>query len=252
MSNQWLIQARARKVWSPEEASDHVGVAEKTYRTWEAGTRIPQMRQLKLLCRAFNDTVENLGYIIDENGHIRLKPPEEDFTSIDGAAKLTDDLAQAHEGLLESVRRSLKRFSGTVSSSKKASALDRLMRTVLFVLAPLLNMASVGVGLWLSDRVSKLGTAIGPYELRLTSQQYLVIVHTEIESWKRMIDEDYQTTEAYYYTRRTAIENLVLFPASLLTAVQWSSRTDFVAQEFLIQCAPCHHGLFLSAQWRWG
>lgn len=54
-----------------------------------------------------------------------------------------------------------------------------------------------------------------------------------------MIDENRQTTEEYYYTRRMALESLVLFPSSLLTAVQFSPREDVLVEAFITQCAPC-------------
>src|SRR5262249_9787984 len=154
---------------------------------------------------------------------IRLKPPEENipFTE-DALERPTDDLVQAHEDLLESIRRSLKRLSGTAPTEKEASTFDTLMREVMSTLVLALDIEAVGVGMWLCDRVDRL-KQIGTCE-RATSQQYLVIMHAEIESWKRVIDEDYQTTEAYHYPRRTALENLILFPSSLLTVVQWSSR----------------------------
>jgi tetratricopeptide (TPR) repeat protein len=159
------------------------------------------------------------------------------FFPRDDSEQPTDDLVQAHADLLESIRRSLKRLAGTAESTQEATALDKLMTDVMSCLSPSLDIEAVGVGMWLCDRVDRL-KRISTCE-RITSQQYLVIVHTEIESWKSVIDEEYQTTEAYHYTRRMAIQNLVLFPSSLLTAVQWSSHTDYVAQEFLIQCAPC-------------
>src|SRR5579859_1102368 len=237
MANQYLIHARLRKRWSEDTASEKVGISKKTYRRLEAG-RVPSMNTLNLLCECFGEeNPENLGYILERN-HIRLKPPEEDRPTTEAVPEQpTDDLVQAHEDLLESIRRSLKRLAGTAESSQEASALDKLMTDVLSCLSPSLDIEAVGVGMWLCDRVDKL-KRIGTCE-RITSQQYLVIVHLEIESWKSVIDEEYQTTEAYHYTRRTIIENLILFPATLLAAVQWSSRTDFVAKEFLIQCVPC-------------
>lgn len=238
MENKYLIQARLNRLWTEDDASEKVGVSTKTYRRWEAG-RVPNLKTLRLLCNGFGVSIENpeeLGYIVERNC-IRLRPAEENFPPANKLEQLTDDLVQAHEHLLESIRRSLTKLAGTVWSEQEASALDKLMTEVMSCLSPSLDIEAVGVGMWLCERVEKL-KRIAACE-RITSQQYLVIVHLEIESWKSVVDEEYQTTEAYHWTRRTAIENMVLFPATLFAAVQWSSRTDFVAQEFLIQCTPC-------------
>jgi hypothetical protein len=157
---------------------------------------------------------------------------------LDDPERVTGDLAQAYGEMVESLKRSLTLSLGKGSTEADASESDKLMRVVLSLLAPSLDITAVGVGMWLCDRVNKL-KAIGTCGLRITVQQYLTIVYAEIESWKRMIDEDYQPTEAYQSTRRMAIGNLALFPASFLVAAQLWPMSDVVAQGFIIQCAPC-------------
>jgi tetratricopeptide (TPR) repeat protein/DNA-binding XRE family transcriptional regulator len=238
MENHYLIQARTLRFWSPEEASKQVGVGKKTYERWENGECIPYLKTLGMLCEAFDvQDPEQLGYIIDGK-RIRLKRPGEDILSTENAPEQsTDDLAQAHEEMLESIRRSLQTLAGKASNKQEASELDKLMSTIVTILVPSLNMELVGVGLWLCDRVDKL-KRVGTCE-RITSQKYQIIMYLEVESWKSVIDDDYQTTEAYHWTRRMALENLLLLPASLLTVVQWPSHSNSAAKEFLIQCAPC-------------
>jgi DNA-binding XRE family transcriptional regulator len=237
MANQYLMDARALKEWSVEDMSQKLHIAEKTYRSWEAGTHIPQMKQLKSLCRVFSEAKEKLGYII-ENGHIRLRTAEDDLILMYDPEKPPGSLALAYKEMIESLHQSLTLLLGRGSSEAEVSELDKLMHVVLFILAPSLDMTAVGVGMWFSDRANKL-KAIGTCGLRITVQQYLAIVSAEIESWKRMIDEDYQPTEAYLSTRRMVIGSMALFPASFLTAAQFWPMSDVVAQGFVVQCAPC-------------
>src|SRR5262249_47458145 len=145
----------------------------------------PTITTLKLLCIAFGDGPENpvkpefLGYIVEKD-HIRLRPSTDYLLFINQGEKPKDKLAHTHEGLLECIHQSLRLFAGMASSSEKASESDELIRSMLDILAPSLNLSSVSISLWLTDRVSKLRIAIGRYGLRLTPQQYLAIVHAEI------------------------------------------------------------------------
>src|SRR5215472_8100564 len=82
MVNQYLINARTDKLWTPEDTSERVGVTRRTYQRWEAGTHIPTITTLKLLCTAFGDGPENpvkpevVGYIVEKD-HIRLRLPKD-------------------------------------------------------------------------------------------------------------------------------------------------------------------------------
>ena len=237
MANQYLKDARARKQWSVEDACQEIDIAAKTYRSWEAGTHIPQMKQLNSICRAYRDSPEILGYMI-EDGHIRLRNIEDDIALVKDPEKPTGDLALAYTEMVESLHKSLTLLLGRGASEAEASESDKLMHVVLSILVPSLDIAAVGVGMWLCDRINKL-KAIGTCGLRVTVPQYLSIAYAEIESWKRMIDDDYQPAEAYQSTRRMAIGSLALFPASFLTGVQLWPMSDAIAQGFVLQCAPC-------------
>jgi transcriptional regulator with XRE-family HTH domain/tetratricopeptide (TPR) repeat protein len=57
-----LIQARARKHWTQEQAAGFVGVDVGTYRKWEHGTVIPRPSSIQLLCSAFEMSSEELGF----------------------------------------------------------------------------------------------------------------------------------------------------------------------------------------------
>jgi DNA-binding XRE family transcriptional regulator len=118
VKNQQLINARVHKRWSPEEASQHVGVTEKTYRRWEDGLRIPQMESLKMLCKAFNDTPENLGYVVDEDGHIQLRAIIDSFVAKYDQAASQGQITPAYEEMMASLRRSLMQFSSMVASEE--------------------------------------------------------------------------------------------------------------------------------------
>jgi transcriptional regulator with XRE-family HTH domain len=198
MANQYLIHARTAKLWTPEEASERVGVTKRTYLRWEAGNHIPTMTTLKLLCIAFGENTDKpvkpefLGYIVGKD-HVRLISTKDESLFINGAEKATGKLALAYEEMVESLHRSLT--LGREVGEKEASEIDKLMRVVHSLLTPSLDMAAVGVGMWLCDRVNKL-KAIGTCGLQITVQQYLTIAYAEIESWKRLIDEDYQQKDA--------------------------------------------------------
>lgn len=60
--NEKLITARLRKRWSTATASEHVGVSVNTFNRWERGLQIPQMETLDLLCKAFEQSPEELGF----------------------------------------------------------------------------------------------------------------------------------------------------------------------------------------------
>jgi transcriptional regulator with XRE-family HTH domain/tetratricopeptide (TPR) repeat protein len=62
MINTQLIEARLKRHLTTEEASKRIGVSDKTYRRWEYGTHQPHISTLDLLCKAFNEIPENLGF----------------------------------------------------------------------------------------------------------------------------------------------------------------------------------------------
>ncbi|MBA2682760.1 MAG: helix-turn-helix transcriptional regulator [Ktedonobacteraceae bacterium] len=73
--NERLKQARARKRWTQEEASENIGIARKTYIEWEQGNQLPHMSTLDLACEAFHASPEDLGYSI-RSGRITFLPEE--------------------------------------------------------------------------------------------------------------------------------------------------------------------------------
>lgn len=56
-----LIQARARKYWTQEQAAGFIGVDVGTYRKWERGIVIPRSSSIQQLCDAFKMGAEELG-----------------------------------------------------------------------------------------------------------------------------------------------------------------------------------------------
>ena len=57
-----LIQARKRRLWTAKEAAEQVGVTLVTYLRWERGKQRPRSISLKLLCKAFELSPEELGF----------------------------------------------------------------------------------------------------------------------------------------------------------------------------------------------
>src|SRR5258707_431850 len=62
MVNQRLRAARIHKRWSMTVASEMVGVDRVTYSRWERGEQAPHPTTLGMLCHAFEESPENLGY----------------------------------------------------------------------------------------------------------------------------------------------------------------------------------------------
>jgi transcriptional regulator with XRE-family HTH domain len=119
MKNQQLIDVRVRKRWSPEEASQRVGVTERTYRRWENGLRVPRMESLRMLCKAFRDTPENLGYLVDEDGHVQLKAIIDSLAAKYDQADAQGQIVPAYEEMIVSLRRSLVQFSSMVANEQE-------------------------------------------------------------------------------------------------------------------------------------
>jgi DNA-binding XRE family transcriptional regulator len=69
--NERLRQARAKKLWSQEDAAEEIGIARKTYIEWEQGKQIPHVSTLNLACDTFQASPEDLGYSI-RSGRITL------------------------------------------------------------------------------------------------------------------------------------------------------------------------------------
>ncbi|MBV9705954.1 MAG: helix-turn-helix transcriptional regulator [Chloroflexi bacterium] len=57
-----LKQARRKKQWTMEQASEYIGVHISTYCGWESGRHKPHLSSLQMLCKAFDATAEELGY----------------------------------------------------------------------------------------------------------------------------------------------------------------------------------------------
>ncbi len=60
--NHDLRSARRAKRWSMQVASERVGVDRVTYSRWERGEQTPHLSTLDLLCRAFEQSPEALGF----------------------------------------------------------------------------------------------------------------------------------------------------------------------------------------------
>ena len=60
-----LIQARARKHWTQEQAAGFAGVDVRSYRDRERGTAMPRPSSRQFLCDAFGVTAEDLGFDVE-------------------------------------------------------------------------------------------------------------------------------------------------------------------------------------------
>lgn len=62
MSNQKLLQARAQRHWTQEQAAARIGIGISTYRRWESGAQLPHASTLVLLCDTFKMSARDLGF----------------------------------------------------------------------------------------------------------------------------------------------------------------------------------------------
>src|SRR6266487_2552312 len=94
--NEQLYAARKWRRWSQEAASARVGVDRVTYARWENNEQEPQPKTLDMLCSAFGETPEALGF-----GHLvripaaekHIAPPAQPMLIMpDPAASMTIDL----------------------------------------------------------------------------------------------------------------------------------------------------------------
>ncbi len=61
--NSMLKSARLKNSWTPEFVSKQVGVSKNTYSRWEAGLQNPNAASLTALCRVFQMSAEELGFM---------------------------------------------------------------------------------------------------------------------------------------------------------------------------------------------
>jgi DNA-binding SARP family transcriptional activator len=106
------------------------------------------------------------------------------------------------------------------------------------------TIPSSDLGTWLSHKANEL-RAIGTSGLPITNQQRQADVHTGIESWNRMVDQNHPQRKEFLSTRRTVLTDLALVSASILGWMQSGKMTAFMAKEFLAECATsltaCYH-----------
>lgn len=62
MPNKKLRTARDKKLWTMADAAEAIGVSVQTYGRWEKGATTPHISTLKLMCKAFEASPEELGF----------------------------------------------------------------------------------------------------------------------------------------------------------------------------------------------
>src|SRR6266851_3172049 len=65
MKNQKLQAARKTRRWSSEVAAEKIGISPITYSRWENGKQTPYLSTLDQLCRVFQQSPEELGFLPD-------------------------------------------------------------------------------------------------------------------------------------------------------------------------------------------
>ena len=98
------------------------------------------------------------------------------------------------------------------------------------------DLASSDCAAWFAARVSDL-KALGGFGHRstLTYQQQQALIHSEIEAWHTMTNQD--STGEYHITRRMALVTLATLSSSLIARVQLEPLSTLLIEEFLTQCA---------------
>ncbi|MBA2678658.1 MAG: helix-turn-helix transcriptional regulator [Ktedonobacteraceae bacterium] len=87
--NNILRSVRIQKSWTPEFVSKQVGVSRGTYTRWEAGTQVPRLSSLHALCKVFEMSPAELGFVnlSTTNGtnrdNVTKEPAPEELAAVD-------------------------------------------------------------------------------------------------------------------------------------------------------------------------
>lgn len=67
MPNRKLKRARLTRFWTMQDTAKKIGVSLQTYSRWERGLQHPHLSTLSLVCEAFGQTAEELGFEVDQS-----------------------------------------------------------------------------------------------------------------------------------------------------------------------------------------
>ena len=92
------------------------------------------------------------------------------------------------------------------------------------------------IATWIGIKVNNLkARGVFWHEQALSSQQTQSLIHTEIETWSTIINQDRGRTNEYLISRRTALATLATLSSTLLTKMQFGTRTLSLLEEFLAE-----------------
>ncbi len=97
--NDMLKSARIKKSWTPEFVSKQVGVSRNTYIRWETGTQMPRLSSLDALCKVFEMSPVELGFVrspVNSAGSVAEEPTSEEPAL---SNELQDEPADLHASL---------------------------------------------------------------------------------------------------------------------------------------------------------
>lgn len=67
LPNKKLKKARLDRFWTMKDAAREIGVSIQTYSRWERGVQHPHISTLRLICEAFQQSAEELGFEGDQS-----------------------------------------------------------------------------------------------------------------------------------------------------------------------------------------
>lgn len=204
--NYQLRAARDDKLWTLEEAAEHVGVDVQTFWRWEMRGQMPRPYALRRLCSVFDKSVATLGF-----GEISEGDENARLLGASGNTVLAVPQTSAVSVMLPN-RMQMSRWNGIRDGEEQR------------------DWSS-----WFGLKLAQILRMISLWDEPLYCDGVQTIVDREIKMMDETLEE-HQAIEQQALSRRQALITIAALPLTLLT---WKPGPlgDATTQEFLSQCA---------------